>query len=656
MRTPLASAAWGLFLTALLAGAAAGQETRTPEAMQKARALKAELDRIEAALPPERRVGPGPLAEAKLGLRKLAILLEDNQGWWAPGPEQVEAALAQVRRGLAGLKNPAAPVPPATGLQERAYISRIDGSPEPYVIYVPTNYTPDRAWPLLVFLHGYHPYLTVTNWLDYMYCPAWQEVCEREGVLFMLPYGRSNTEFMGIGESDVLNALRYTRAEFRVDPQRIILSGASMGGSGAYSIACHYPDLFAAVMAIAGRADYYAWMGAPKESLPRFKQAQVDTDYAYELVGNLRHVPVTVFHGGQDTLVPRSQSRTMVDLLRRLGQRVEYVEHAGAGHNDTWTPTALHPTFAETLRAARAPVAPAEVVYRTFTTKYPGAYWARIEEIAAWGQAADIRAVAKTGRIDVECRNVAAFVLGPGMPQATIPPGGRPTVSVNGRETAFETAEGGVLRVRLQPAPDGPLRKTPQLCGPIREAWDAPFLIVFPSEDTPETTPDRDTARRLMVEWRQFAQWYAPALPDTRVTEAHIAERNLILCGSPATNRVLARIADQLPLRIEKDRYVLGKRAFPTAGNGMMMIYPNPLNPARYVVVAHGAAWGPRLEPNHKLDLLPDFILYRAQTPGRVDSFTTNDVLCAGYFDSAWRLAEGSTELLSNADEARAAE
>lgn len=407
-------------------------------------------------------------------------------------------------------------------------------------------------------------------------------------------------------------------------------------------------------MAIAGRVDYYAWMGAAKESLPRFKQVQVDTDYALDLTPNLRHVPVTVFHGGEDTLVPKAQSKEMVAVLQKLGQKVDYIEHAGAGHNDTWTPTAMHPRFTEVLRSARLAERPAEVVYRTFTLKYPGAYWARIDELAQWGEMAEIRAKAGPGRIDLQVLNVAALTLGPGFPDGVDP--ARSVVTVNGRELKPDIAEGGLLRIRLQPAVESPLRKSAALCGPIREVFDGPFLIVFPAEDTPANAADRENARRLMMEWQQFAQWLAPVLPDSRVTDALIRDRNLILCGSPETNRVLARIADRLPIRFAKDRYVIGARAFPQLDNGLMMVYPNPLNPARCVVVVHGAQWGPRLEPNHKLDLLPDFILFRRQTAGRVDSFTTNAVLCAGYFDSAWHLAPATTWILPAAGEARAAE
>ena len=106
-----------------------------------------------------------------------------------------------------------------------------------------------------------------------------------------------------------------------------------------------------------------------------------------------------------------------------------------------------------------------------------------------------------------------------------------------------------------------------------------------------------------------------------------------------------------MPLRIEPTVYVVGPHVFAAAGNGLQMIYPNPQNPSRYVLVVHGAQWGAELQPNHKLDLLPDFIVYSCQTERDDTMFPTNRFLCAGYFDGNWRLSENSTWLNVIADD-----
>jgi len=612
-----------------------GQQTSTAAAAQE---LKTRIERFAATLPPSQRIGPSRLADATLAVRKLELVSRSGLGWFDHDELLTKAETAVAALGHAERQEQA-----RTGFQERAYISEIDGSAEPYLLYVPTSYHERRQWPLLIFLHGYHPQLSVLNWIDWMYSPTLQDVCEREGVILLMPYGRSNTEFMGIGESDVLCTIGYVRDEYRVDPRRIIISGASMGGSGAYSIACHQPHLFAGVMAITGRVDYYRWMKAPKNSLPRFKQVQVDTDYARELLPNLTHVPVLVFHGERDATIDIGQSQLMYERLNKLEQPCEFVKLEGMGHLGTWGMSFTHPRFIQMLRDARSPGAPRKVAFRTFTLKYPSAYWVRIDGIERWDERAEVRAeVTADGELVVKTVNVTALTLGPGIPGAGDTRKLR--LLLNGSERKPEVTADGAMRIILRPpVPADGLLKTSKLCGPIREAYDGPFIIVYPAAENDSTRTDRANAQRLAREWLDFAQAEPRLRPAAEVTVEEIRDFNLILCGSGATNTVLARIAAQLPIRIERDRYLVGDRVFPSAGNGLQMIYPNPLNPHRYILVVHGAQWGPRLQPNHKLDLLPDFIVYSAETVDDGTWFPTNRFLCAGYFDANWRLAAEST-------------
>ena len=622
-----------------------GEKTSPTERLQE---LKARLDRFEANLPPDQRVGPGRLADAKLAWRKARTLLA-LQAQWSFGGQPAWDELARAERDVAALGRTEPLGAPRTGFQERAYLSEIDGSPEPYLLYVPARYDAARDWPLLIFLHGYHPDLDAANWIDMMYPSALQELCEREGIILLVPYGRGNTEFMGIGEQDVLRTMDYVRREYRVDPRRVVISGVSMGGSGAYSIACHYPHLFAGVVAFTGRVDYYSWMGVPKESLPRFKQVQVDTDYARELLPNLLHVPVLIFHGSADFTLALEQSRLMRDLLTKLGLRPEYVEVKGADHFEVWRPTFMqHPSLIELLRNARVPERPTEVRFRTFTLKYPSAFWVTIRDIQDWGKPVEIRAkVDPDGTISVQAENVRSFGLGPGLPESVKLP---PKVTVNGKapDSSLMARDGSLIMIGVDISTRQELRKTPKLCGPIREAYAGPFTIVYPGGAGPACDADRENAKRLLQEWFEYAQGVAAFKSDAEISKADIGDRNLILCGSPATNRVLAQIADKLPIQIKADKYVAGEKEFPRAANGMQMIYPNPQNPSRYVLVVEGAPWGPQLQRNHKLDLLPDFIIYASDTVDDKTLFPTNRFLCAGYFDSRWRLSDASTWVNAN--------
>ena len=623
-------------------------------------ALLTRLARAEEQISPAERFGPGQLAQARLAFRKIAGV----SSYWTDTARETDKSLAEAEKAIASLERGERRVEPGVGFQERAYIAPMDGSPEPYLLYVPTNYDPKRTWPLLIFLHGYHPELDASNWIDLQYSPTLQEVCEKEGVILLLPFGRRNTDFMGVGETDVLLAIEYARRDYNVDPRRIIMSGASMGGSGAYSIACHYPDRFAALIGIAGRADYYQWVNVEKESLPPFKQGMIDADYARELLPNLLHVPVLIFHGGHDSLVSIGQSQRLEQRLKQLGQNVQFVELPDTGHNDAWSPSFTHPKFLECLRTARVLEPPEKISFRTMTLKYPGAYWAKIESIQTWGRMAALdAAVSGRNAIDLKVENAAQVVLGPSIPTLTDPK--RLKLTVNGKDVKPALREDGALVVTLGPAPE-PGGKSARMCGPIRDVFNGPFLIVYPSDTSVNgASVDLFNASRLLLEWagccvmplpaaheelsHAMSNWRAfkvgplPIRADSKVSEKDIADYNLIICGTPATNKLFARIADKLPLKIEQGDYVIGPHHFPIADHGVECIYPNPLNPRRYVLIVHGVPWGAGLSVNHKLDFQPDFIVFTKDAVEDKTLFPTNGVLCAGWFDQGWRFSPEST-------------
>jgi poly(3-hydroxybutyrate) depolymerase len=620
-----------LLLITLLSLGAAPNDT-----LIRAQNLAKRLAEHEAALSPAEKLGPGRFAQAEFAFFRLQYVLSTEL---KDDAETVAAFLENAERALARLKEAPNAVPPETGVLSRAYISEIDGSVQPYLLYVPAGYSADRAWPLLVFLHGYDPALFAAAW-DASTCPqVLTDLCEREGAILLMPYGRGNTDFMGVGEKDVLDAIEFASREYRVDPGRIILAGLSMGGSGAYTIACHYPDRFAGLTIFTGRVDYYLWMETPRESFPRFKQIWIDTDYAAGLLSNLQHVPVLIYHGTADLAVKLAQSRAARDRLTGFGEEVRFHEVEGADHYDFGGPDFIgHADVAEMLRSARRTDRPGSVRFRTYTTKYPASYWVRIDEIEQWGEAAEIAAEAMPDNtIRVRSENVASLSLGPDFPTGV---DAAARVILNDKPVE-PVRDGNILRMAFRSA-DGALLKTTQLCGPIREAFSDPFVLVYPGGRDQESRRVAQDAVRFAREWVVYAQGMPQLLPDSAVTDDTVRDFNLVLFGPPEINRVFGRIADQLPFQVERDRVTIGTHAVPLAGNGFQSIYPNPLNPKRYVVIVLGAPWGASLPSNHKLDFLPDFIVYAADPEPDGTFFPTNRWVCAGYFDSRWQVSESS--------------
>ena len=112
---------------------------------------------------------------------------------------------------------------------------------------------------------------------------------------------------------------------------------------------------------------------------------------------------------------------------------------------------------------------------------------------------------------------------------------------------------------------------------------------------------------------------------DTQVTEADMAESHLILWGDAGSNQVIARIADRLPLK-------------PEAGQAVVMVYPNPLAPTRYVVLNSGFTFREDSDGTNsrQVPVLPDWAIVDLSTPP--DRHWPGKVLKAGFFDEDWKL------------------
>jgi predicted peptidase len=111
-------------------------------------------------------------------------------------------------------------------------------------------------------------------------------------------------------------------ATYAVDPGRVYLTGLSMGGRGAWRLAAANPGRFAALVPICARRP--DWLRGS------------------DAVCRLHDMPIWVFHGALDQVVPVEESDTMVAALRECGAVVRYTIYPDAGH-DSWTPAYAEP-------------------------------------------------------------------------------------------------------------------------------------------------------------------------------------------------------------------------------------------------------------------------------------------------------------------------
>jgi pimeloyl-ACP methyl ester carboxylesterase len=616
-------------------------------------ALRSELDRLTQRLNSLRE---NPYAPDVIIFEKAVRYALDGNEFFAQ--EDVFRAKELLRIGLEraeALAKGDAPWSRATGLSVRGYMSQIDHSVQPYGLVVPPSYAADRPhkWRVDAWFHGRSETLSEINFLWDRLHNAGQFTPPDTIVLHL--YGRYCNASTFAGEVDFFEALDNVKSRFSVDENRILVRGFSMGGASAWHIGAHYGTDFAAVAPGAGFAETAEFYGYAKKAYqPTWFQEKLlhltnATDYAL----NFFSVPVVAYNGDHDA--QRQAADIMEKNLASEGLTLSRVWGQNIGH--AYTPDAIVQInkSMDALAARGRDERPRRIRFTTWTLKYNRMRWVAVDGMEKhWDRARVNADIEGDHTVRVATANISALSFHMGSGDGLLDPASKVTVLLDGQSLVAPgplTDGSWVARFRkagtrwmLSTEEEAGLRKQHNLQGPIDDAFMSSFLLVRPTgtsaNDTVETWV-KSEQERAVHEWRKQFRGDAQVKDDTQITDADIAANNLILWGDPQSNKVLARIADKLPIRWTQDSVTLGNRRFPAASHALVMIYPNPLNPAKYVVLNSGFTFRESAYSNNSLQIamLPDYAVVDISTPP--DAQWPGKIAAAGFFGEKWDLQAG---------------
>jgi predicted peptidase len=188
-----------------------------------------------------------------------------------------------------------------------------------YLLFLPQDYgKSDKKLPLILFLHGAGESDKSGKDLDKVKKHGPPKIVEsKKDFPFIVvspqsPGGGWNVEGLNALLGDIL-------AKYRADPDRVYLTGLSMGGGGTWNLAAAHPERFAAIVPICGAVKQFN-----------------DPDKLKEFAGKLKNLPTWVFHGAKDTSVPLARSEMMVKAIKEAGGDPKFTIYPNAGH-DSWT-------------------------------------------------------------------------------------------------------------------------------------------------------------------------------------------------------------------------------------------------------------------------------------------------------------------------------
>lgn len=567
----------------------------------------------------------------------------------AVGRELLKQGLERARQLAAG----DAPWTTQTGLVVRGYVSKIDGSVQPYGLVVPESFAArgGRRLRLDLWFHGRGENLTEVNFLAGrqkdrgVFTPA--------DTVVLHPYGRYCNAFKFAGEVDVLEAMESVRRRYPIDDDRIAVRGFSMGGAACWQFAVHYADRWVGATPGAGFSETPQFLKVfQKETLtPTWWEQKLWHWYdCNDWAVNLVHCPTVAYSGEIDS--QKQAADVMVDALRKQG--IELVHIIGPKTAHSYHPEAraeIDRRMSSIAERGRERV-PRAVHFVTYTLKYNRMAWVTIDGMGEhWSEGRVDAQIVGDGAVSASTKNITALTL-------EIPSGWAPfdvtqpvSLTIDGQDlrgprpesdkswTCRLTRQGEKWQLGADAA--GGLLKRHDLQGPIDDAFMDSFVFVRPTGKAANAATEswvKVELDRAIEHWRRHFRGEARVKDDTAISDADVAGANLVLWGDPSSNAVLAKIADKLPIRWTKEEVVAGDRRFLADQYVPILIYPNPLNPQRYVALNSGFTFRDYdyLNNARQVAKLPDWAIVDLSTPP--GSRFAGKIVDAGFFGERWEL------------------
>jgi dienelactone hydrolase len=595
-----------------------------------------------------KKVDPALVADVDVYRRAAELILRFPEEF-ATKPFSADT-LTVLDRGLqrAGELEAGAPSwPKEKGHVVRAYVSRIDGSVQPYGLTIPRSYDPTKPVRLDIWQHGTNRAMNEVAFIVQQ--ERDRPIPPEQDYIQLEPLGRTNVSYRWAGEADLFEALASVQQRYNIDSKRIVLRGFSMGGASSWHLGLHHPGRWAAIEAGAGYTETRRY--GRRENLPPHQEAMLHYYDAVDYALNAFNTP-TVGYGGETD----AQLQASVNIREQLAKegfrfqqdgpfrwvtndlRALFLIGPKTGHS--WHPDSKAQSNAFIAKALEtADRVPDRVRFVTYTTRFNKAHWLSVDGLEETYKRAEIDArrsedgkkytvtTSNVSRLTFETAVSAVTIDG-----QTIAARANPSFEKkNGKWAAANGPASGSPAVALAQAR---LRKVHGLQGPVDDAFMDGFLCVRPTGTPWHPITQGWAAKTLDVFGWNFAKWLRGDVrvkEDSAITARDVADYNLILFGDPGSNSLIAKVLGKLPIRWSRTEITIGTQTFAAADHIPVLVYPNPLNPKRYVVINSGHTFGEA-----------DFRGTNAWLYPRLGDYSVlksnGDIVMSGFFDESWQL------------------
>ncbi len=556
----------------------------------------------------------------------------------------------------AALRSGKIPWAESTGPTVRGYRSRVDSSIQPYGLVVPSSWRPNsgKRWRLDLWFHGRGEQLSELAFIHDRIRSLGEFTPPDTFVLHL--YGRYCNGSRFAGETDLWEALADVQRLYPIDEDRLVVRGFSLGGASCWHITVHHAWRFAASAPGAGFSETAEFLDVfQNEKLQPFpwepKLWRLHDATANAL--NLAMTPVVAYSGAEDRQI--QAARAVERSMASHGMDLTHLIAPKTGHRyDPNTKAELNRRIDAIAHLGRIRV-PQRVLFTTHSLRYPRMAWVNVEAIAQHWDPATVVADWTDNSVRVACTNVTALTLDFGPGESPFDPRRpvrveiqsdalKPEVISLGKPGSDRSFRGSLHHSTTgwtagPPSPEG-LVKRHGLQGPIDDAFMDRFVFVRPSGQPffPAVGSWANSEmERAIKEWRRHYRGDVIVMDDSAVTDEELARSHMVIWGDPASNKLLARISDKLPIRWTPDALLANGKSHDPASHVPVMVFPNPLNPARYVVLNSGFTFREYdyLNNARQTPKLPDWAVLDVKSAPPGPRFP-GKIIDGGFFGERW--------------------
>ncbi len=519
-----------------------------------------------------------------------------------------------------------------SGPQVLTVFSDVDDTEQPYGLYLPKNYNTQVRYPLVIMLHGAGSnhrlalrrvfgksnFTGESDLAASQYFPPWDDV----PYIVVAPYARGTAGYQGVPEKDVYDVLDDVKRRFSVDEDRVYLTGLSMGGGGTLWLGLTRPDTWAAI--------------APVCPAPPQDMAQI--------AGNASNIPIHLFHGEADPVVPVAVSRDLVKNFESAGADVAYDEYPGVMH-DSWVKAYEDGYIFEWFAPYKRNKFPNQVKFASRHYKYNRAYWVELDVLEAGQLATIVAQFTAQNQLEIKTEALNGFTLQlTGHPLLNLKDNLKLVIdghkiSIKNKATVHFVRVKGKWQTQNKRTETG---KRTGLEGPVHDAFATRHVYIYGTLDNPSDVvlQERIKIANEAANWSVFRgnfmgryMVFPRVLSDKEADIKALKDTNLILFGTKETNAIIAENSTRLPLHLSP----------PAANRGLLYVFPLDGN---YVVVSSGLPWWNYRQPE-RFNFLPANL---AILPGLKDYmlFEDDKLLMDGFFNENWQLTEEEKKKLAS--------